>query len=481
MRIPLPPLRRWYQRLDRWAEAMAADPRFLWKLFFLALAFRVAWVLWHPTVNLVADMLGYHESGLSLLNSGELRVKGRISASRPPVYPLFLYLVYYLFGPGNLLAVRLIQTLMGAAIAVITFHLGRKVVSRKVGVWAGLLYALYPAAWGFNDMVMTETLFTLLLTGGVYYLLEVPRGRYQDAVIAGVLLGLATLTRTVLFQFPLFLAGLYLLFSRDRLKHLPKLAAFAAAFWMVLLPWMARNQRVFGTPLLTTKSGVDLFQYNHNPFSYILNNYSLEDTSYTKGLQGWMLTELERDQLTRDIAVNWIKEHPLLFAFKGVRMQWNFFGVDREYAWWIMAGYWGKAPRWQTAFVLFFFGPWIYLVLPLAIWGMVYAWKRYFHSMKNLLILILYNLAVTFVYYGFSRNRMPLIPLFLVLAGYALTQLPAMLDDLKVPGVLRRPAPAVALSLLAFCLIGWVLEIYVDFGSALGLGFTGFDWGEISK
>jgi len=87
-------LKRLFERLDRWAERMALDSKFIWKLFFVALFVRVVLVLLHPHVHLISDMLGYHESAVSLLQNGDFRVKGRLSASRPPLYSIFMFMVY---------------------------------------------------------------------------------------------------------------------------------------------------------------------------------------------------------------------------------------------------------------------------------------------------------------------------------------------------------------------------------------------------
>jgi len=473
-------LKRLFERLDRWAEQMALDSKFIWKLFFVALFVRVVLVLLHPHVHLISDMLGYHESAVSLLQNGDFRVKGRLSASRPPLYSIFMFMVYYVFGTGNIFAVRLLQCILGACTAVLTLKLAQKVFSNKAGVWAGLFFALYPAAWGYCDLILSETLFTFLLVAGLIFLVDVPEGQFHKAFIAGILLGMATLTRTVLVQFPLFLALFYLVFSRKRLTYLPKLALFVITFWIVLIPWMARNERVFGEPLLTTKSGVDFYMYNHNPFRLILLNYSLEGKEVLDGVVPWQLSEMERDKLCRNAGIEWVQKHPWLFLFKGVRMQWNFFGVEREYIWSLIAGYWGGIPRWQLFLSFLIFAPTIYILMPLFIWGVVYSWKN-FRAKQNLLLLIGYFLAVTFVYYGFSRHRTPLNPIMMSFAGFAMTAWPKIFADLKPPGILRKPQTSIALAILAFFIIGWILEIFMDVGTFLNLRFTHAGWHDVGN
>jgi hypothetical protein len=289
---------------------------------------------------------------------------------------------------------------------------------------------------------------------------------------------MATLTHTVLFQFPLLLALGYLILSKQRFKLLPKLALFVGTFWLTLVPWMARNERIFDQPLLTTKSGVDFFMYNHNPLRYILLNYSLDDVDVFEGRKPWELSELERDRLCREAGVQWVKEHPLLFLFKGVRMQWNFFGVEREYVWSLIAGYWGRIPRWILGLCFIIFVPTIYVLMPLFIWGVVYSWNNY-PRIINLIGITGYFLAVTFVYYGFSRHRSPLNPVIMAFAGYAITAGDKIVTDLKLPGFWHRPRVVIAVGILIFYVIGWLLEIVVDANSLLTLGFTHEGWKSI--
>lgn len=468
-------IKRIFQYCDRWTEAFIQDRFFLLKLFLVALALRIGLILLHPQVNLVSDMLGYHESGMSLLQNGDLRVKGRLSASRPPLYPIFIYMIYYLFGAGNIFAVRICQAVLSAITCLLSYRLGEKVFDKRAAVWAGLLMAIYPAAWSFSDLILSETLFIFLFVSGVLFLIELPRGRFSDAVFAGFFLGLATLTRTALYLFPVLFSVVALFFFRERWKMLSGLALFIFVFWLVLIPWQARNARVFGKPILTTKSGVDLFFYNHNPLSYIIYNYSKEDSEELQGIVAWKLSETQKDDLCRKAAINWIREHPFLFLFKGIRMQWNFFGVEREYGWSLLAGYWGKVPRWQLALILLVTAPGIYLLMPLFIWGAAYAWDRSPERI-TLFVIIAYFLALTFVYYGFARHRAPLNPIMMVFAGYFLANWRHAADDLKIAGILRRKRALLAIAVFGFFILGWILELYVDFGSALHLGFMHEHW-----
>ncbi|MBU0520364.1 glycosyltransferase family 39 protein, partial [bacterium] len=170
---------RLFEKLDHWAESRAVDKHIIVKIFLAALGARLLLIFMHYHVNLISDMLGYHEAAISLLNYGEFRVKGRLSATRPPLYSIYLFMVYYLFGEGNLFVVRISQCVMDAFTVAITFKLTEKVFHRKAAVWAALLYAFYPAVIGFCDQILTETFFTFLFMATMYLLIDMPESRYK--------------------------------------------------------------------------------------------------------------------------------------------------------------------------------------------------------------------------------------------------------------------------------------------------------------
>src|SRR5260370_582237 len=75
--------------------------------------------------------------------------------------------------------------------------------SRRVGVWLAGLFGVYPSLLGFNTLLLTEVQFTFLLCGFCSSLARaLRRESYAMLGLAGLLLGLAALTRSVLWLFP---------------------------------------------------------------------------------------------------------------------------------------------------------------------------------------------------------------------------------------------------------------------------------------
>ncbi len=153
------------------------DARFLRLLFLLALLLRLAFV-WQirdlPTQRwLVMDAQRYDELARGIAAGGWMPSEAFYQA---PLYPYFLALVYAVFGggggsEGSLLAVRLLQAVLGAVTVVLLAVLARRLFgSVTAGRAAGVLAALYGPAIFYVPLLLKSTLTLLALTGAVLLL-----------------------------------------------------------------------------------------------------------------------------------------------------------------------------------------------------------------------------------------------------------------------------------------------------------------------
>src|SRR5262249_31769482 len=147
------------------------------------------------------DEQQYNALALTLYRTGEFGFEeGTRTSIRPPLYPAFLAGCYHLFGPENWQAVRLVQAALSLINVILLYRLGVAAASRRLGLWLAALYCFYPTLLGYNNLVLTEVLFTLLLSAcclavAAYY----RRGSAWLVVLAGACLGLAALTRSVVW------------------------------------------------------------------------------------------------------------------------------------------------------------------------------------------------------------------------------------------------------------------------------------------
>src|SRR5262245_51685836 len=139
---------------------------------------------------------------------------GQPTSIRPPLYPALLAGVWAV-SPGNLQAVRVVQIALALATAALVYLLGSRVYSPTVGAWASVICWLYPSFIFFNVLILTETLFTFLLVAFVLLaVMVVQTPRALVAIACGAALGLAALTRSILWPVPLLFCPLLAIMIR---------------------------------------------------------------------------------------------------------------------------------------------------------------------------------------------------------------------------------------------------------------------------
>jgi 4-amino-4-deoxy-L-arabinose transferase-like glycosyltransferase len=164
-----------------------------------------------------------------------------LSLKRTPAYPGFVAAVIAVAGE-DLRSLAFAQHGLGVITAVLAFVLGRLTFGWAAGLGAGLLTALNGALILSEHTVMTEALFVPVLVGALAALVGALRTRRLWLyVLAGLLLGVATLTRPVA-QVLAVLVPLAVFLCEHKLRPTVLYSAVAiGAFGLVLLPWMVRS------------------------------------------------------------------------------------------------------------------------------------------------------------------------------------------------------------------------------------------------
>jgi hypothetical protein len=266
-----------------------------------------------------------------LAGDGFCYAAGQSCAIRMPVYPLFLAgfsRVGFLY-PGVVIA----QSIMGTAIAWMAWRIGTEVFTPRVGLLAAVATALNPYSL-VHDTALQETVLLNLCVACSLVLLLSARRTSSGALwfAAGLALALAILTsaRVVLFV-PLVIVWALAVggaTSRDRSR-----AAIVLALPIVLLvgAWTMRNWRTVGSPVLTTEAGESLY-FGNSPLTF--THFPTESVDLTAGelerLPPEMYQALERlegqdvarDNLFRQMALDYIAAHPGSVAWGGLRKLW---------------------------------------------------------------------------------------------------------------------------------------------------------------
>ncbi|UCD18363.1 MAG: glycosyltransferase family 39 protein, partial [Candidatus Zixiibacteriota bacterium] len=156
--------------------------------------------------QLVVDSL-FHDRWAQSIAAGNLF--GREVFFRAPFYIYVLGGLYAVFG-HSLLAARIFGHLVGLATVLITYRLASRVFSKRVGIIAGLIHALYPIAVYFESELLVDSLFAMLTELTVLLLfVAFDKRSIKLYFLAGIVIGMAAITRPIILALvPLYLIWL---------------------------------------------------------------------------------------------------------------------------------------------------------------------------------------------------------------------------------------------------------------------------------
>jgi 4-amino-4-deoxy-L-arabinose transferase-like glycosyltransferase len=234
----------------------------------VALILRLAMFLmvgsWRPDVErdviIKSDSRLYHELASYLVEHGTFFRE----PIRTPGYLLYVAGFYALFGEHPVAPIAG-GILLDLAICWLCWLIAGRFIGERVAGWAALFYALDPGAILFSNMLMSDTLFTLLLAGGIVLgergFRVGDRGRsLRLHAGASALLGLAALTRPI----GLYLIPFYLLMIIWHERRFPATAAMKCGavlliFLLAVAPWYYRNHREYGVVEFSSSGPLNLF------------------------------------------------------------------------------------------------------------------------------------------------------------------------------------------------------------------------------
>lgn len=425
------------------ARPAVAHLRALLVILVLGAIVRVA--LWASFANIpiaVDDEKEYNAFAVNLVTHGEFgTTPGRPASIRPPLYPVFVAAIYSLCGVENYHAVRLAQAALSLLTVLLLYWLGREVLSPTAGLWLAGLYCFYPSMLGLNNLLYTEVLFTLLLVAAcLTVVLFYRRGHVGWLALAGVLLGLAALTRSVVYLTPPLLAGFVLLFAKGPAtapslsfgKRLVAALAMVLTFALTLAPWVIRNTALHQTlVIIDTMGGRNLMMgnYQYTPL------YRAWDAVSLQGEQSWIhevreahpeikapdaVSQGHVDKLALKRGLKFIRENPGLTFQRDVIKFFDFWGLERELVARAATGGFGTLPSGSTAILaVVIFGSYAALLF-LAVYGMILAPPEDRRVHWFLLAVVAFITAMHTLVFGHSRYHLPLMPFVLLYATSAL-------------------------------------------------------------
>jgi len=479
--------------------------RFITLAFLLALALRLVPVLFSYDLPIgLDDMFQYDMLARSIVAGNGYRwyaerdlalIEPYVSLERPagydphgvptsfraPGYPAFLALVYAIsgVGPHRFFAARLVQALLGALLAPLSWALARRVgFMEQAARWAAVIVAAFPLLLVYPLALASENLFVPLLALALVLTLRAgEQGRARDHALAGLVLGLTVLTRSIVTAF-VPLAALWAFwtarsdgFSRpappatkvattnDRFPEKTRAGVrnglvLILCFLVVTIPWAARNTRLHGRPTwVETSLGYNLY-VGYHPQSTGTFQYGISLDLLP------ILDDSERD--ARGIEAFWrfVRADPGRVPYLMVRKAGYLWELDsRALIYFYGNGFLGRWPGWLLGLALLLtWGPLIALA-PAGAAGL--ACGRMDRRKALVTLLVAYYTLLHVLIMAEPRFHVPLLPVVAVLAAYAFVERPW-----------RGSRPwqrALAALLIVLLLVNWGLELARDHDTLIAL------------
>ncbi len=189
----------------------------------------------------------------------------------PPLHPYLVATSLEL--PGGRTAAKAVQSLLGALLVLPVWAIGQRAFDRRAGLAAAALAAFFPELVWQSVHLWSEPLFMALLWGAIALLLVADAtSRAAAAGMAGVLLGLAALTRDPALYFAPLAAG-WLLARRPRAWR--PVAALLMAVVLTILPWTVRNWMRYDAFIPVSLMGArTLWEANASQHAEVIGEYT---------------------------------------------------------------------------------------------------------------------------------------------------------------------------------------------------------------
>jgi Dolichyl-phosphate-mannose-protein mannosyltransferase len=379
--------------------------------------------------HLTPDSASYIAAAHSLLLSAAFNNDaGQPETIRTPGYPLFLSPFFaFSFGMGSVAFVQhLLLAVMVGAVAVAGFRVSGNPIA---GVGAGMILALDLAGIVTANDILTETLSTAFLLAASWQAYSAVTSDSHKAQwlagFAGLLAGWAVLIRPVALFYGGPLALFFLIAAKPGLKCRTAVVALVA-FSVFPGFWIARNYRISGHATISPISGINMLLYRaagalaaNDPGNYTANFGRRKDE-----LQALACENLERIK-GRPCAELSIADRASYYSELGARIMIHTPGgstklVLRGLGMVVLGGgaeqiaqITGVADRKAQVICLFYTVP----VALLALLGTLYWFRRNRAIFWLLLLTLPYFFIISAGAEGYSRFRVPVMPLYAILAG----------------------------------------------------------------
>ena len=189
----------------------------------------------------------YIGMGKYIFSSGEI---GVWESFRPVIHP-FVIGLFWKLGLNPVIIGKILDVILSLAVIYLTYLIAEKVFSENIAILSALVLTVTPIFIKLTGLILSEPLALSFGLLGIY--LFIKNKSYLNLFIAGLLLGLAFLTK---FPFGIFFLAviLILLFvNEELLLKIKKILPMVLGFTVVLAPYLFFNHYFYGDMLWAFK------------------------------------------------------------------------------------------------------------------------------------------------------------------------------------------------------------------------------------
>jgi tetratricopeptide (TPR) repeat protein len=375
-----------------------------------------------------------------------------------PFYPYFLGLIYLVFG-RDLLAVRIIQAVLGAVSSVLLGYAASRFISRTAGLVAGLMLALYPPAIFFDALIqksVLDVLFVCLVLAIIGKIVSESAPHASWWMVLGLAVGGLSLTRENALVFAaVILAWAWVESRRVASRTLRPVVLCLAGLFVVLLPVAIRNSVVGDGFYLTTSQFGSNFYIGNNPQadgSYMALRSGrgspeferIDATQLAEQARGQSLTPAEVSRYWAERALDYIATQPGDWLRLLARKSWLVWSgtemIDTESL---------ESHAEYSLPLGLLGGVWHFgTLLPIAVPGLVILWRERRRLWPVYAMFASYAVSVI-LFFVVARYRYPLVPFVMLFASAGIVRLPSLLRESGPRRLLITAAAAILVAVAA--------------------------------
>ncbi|WP_295884169.1 hypothetical protein [uncultured Thiohalocapsa sp.] len=249
---------------------------------------------------------------------------------RTPGYPALLALFQGLGVTGTFWPVLAQEVLYLATVSV--FFVGtRALLDLGLARAVAVFLLIEPGGIAYPKLILSDTLNLALIVPAIFALgWHLRTGRWSWLVSAGVLLGTAAWVRPAAFLLPVVFAPVLVVHARFRRIGFARAGVLVLVTTLVLSPWLARNQMLFGTPYLSGQAS-NMFVNYHLPYLWeVTRGLPFQDgqreaaalaeqaVSAAEAKSGQPLNTVEQLDVQQQAALAELLQYPVVYAQRWV-------------------------------------------------------------------------------------------------------------------------------------------------------------------